>query len=180
MTDTNIIVCDAVEGDMVAAQRIYAHYVLGALATFEETPPTLEEMSVRRRKSVDNGLPYLVAERHGETLGFAYAGLYHARPAYRFTIEDSVYVAPGFACRGVGTALLRALIERCDRGPWRQMLAIVGDSGNAGSIALHRRFGFEPAGVLRSVGFKFGRWVDTPIFQRRLGPGDAVLPAQQT
>jgi len=172
-----VVVRDAAETDMPAVQTIYAHYVLHSLATFEETPPTLADMIARRRKSVENGLPYLVAEKNGETLGFAYAGLYHARPAYRFTVEDSVYVAPGFARRGVGSALLGAVIERCERGPWRQMIAIVGDSANAGSIALHRRFGFDPAGVLKSVGYKSGRWVDTPILQRPLGTGDAKPPA---
>ena len=181
MSDTGasppkIVVRDAGEADMPAVQAIYAHYVLGALATFEETPPTLADMIARRRKSVENGLPYLVAERDGETLGFAYAGPYHARPAYRFTVEDSVYVAEDARGRGVGSALLGALIERCERGPWRQMLAVVGDSANAGSIRLHLRFGFEPVGVMRSVGFKFGRWVDTPILQRRLGPGDGSIP----
>lgn len=181
MSDTDVlridlVVRDASQDDMPAVQRIYAHYVLGALATFEETPPTLDEMIARRRKSVDGGLPYLVAEENGETLGFAYAAPYHARAAYRFAIEDSVYVAHGLARRGVGAALLGELIARCERGPWRQMLAVVGDSANAGSIGLHQRFGFEPVGVMRAVGFKFGRWIDTPILQRRLGPGDASNP----
>ena len=152
----------ASEADMAAVRDIYAHYVLHSLATFEETPPTLEEMLARRRASVELGLPYLVAEAEGQTLGFAYAAAYRARPAYRFTIEDSVYVAAGLGGRGIGSALLGELIARCERGPWRQMLAVVGDSANAGSIALHRRFGFELAGTLRSVGFKSGRWVDTP------------------
>jgi phosphinothricin acetyltransferase len=163
----------ASEADMAAVRDIYAHYVLHSLATFEETPPTLEEMLARRRASVELGLPYLVAEADGQTLGFAYAAAYRARPAYRFTIEDSVYVADGLGGRGIGSALLGELIARCERGPWRQMLAVVGDSANAGSIALHRRFGFELAGALRSVGFKSGRWVDTPILQRALRPGDA-------
>ena len=171
------LVRDATEADMAAVQAVYAHYVLHALATFEETRPTVEEMISRRRKSVENGLPYLVAEANGETLGFAYAGLYHARPAYRYAIEDSVYVANGMGGRGVGSALLGALIDRCEQGPWRQMIAVVGDSANLGSIALHRRFGFELVGVLKSVGFKFGRWVDTPILQRPLGTGDAGPPA---
>jgi phosphinothricin acetyltransferase len=167
------LVRDAGEADMGAARDNYAQYVLHSLATFEETPPTLEDMFLRRRKSADAGLPYLVAEEEGETLGFAYAAPYHGRAAYRFTIEDSVYVANGLGNRGIGSALLGELIARCERGPWRQMLAIVGDSANTGSIALHRRFGFELAGALRSVGFKFGRWVDTPILQRKLGPGDS-------
>jgi L-amino acid N-acyltransferase YncA len=167
---------DAEAADMAAVEGIYAHYVLKSLATFEEVPPTLEEMLSRRQASLDLGLPYLVAEAGGEILGFAYAGAYHRRAAYRFAIEDSVYVADGLRGRGIGAALLGELIERCERGPWRQMLAIVGDSANAGSIALHRRFGFELAGTLQSVGFKFGQWVDTPILQRALGPGDSRTP----
>jgi L-amino acid N-acyltransferase YncA len=159
----------ASEADMAAVRDIYAHYVLHSLATFEETPPALEEMLARRRASVEIGLPYLVAEAGGEIVGFAYAAAYRARPAYRFTIEDSVYVADGLSGRGIGAALLGELIAACERGPWRQMLAVVGDSANAGSIALHRRFGFELMGTLQSVGFKSGRWVDTPILQRALG-----------
>ena len=159
----------ATEADMAAVRDIYAHYVLHSLATFEETPPTLEEMLERRRASVDLGLPYLVAAAGGEILGFAYAAAYRSRPAYRFTVEDSVYVADGLGSQGIGSALLGELIARCEGGPWRQMLAVVGDSANSGSIALHRRFGFELAGMLRSVGFKHGRWVDTPILQRPLG-----------
>jgi L-amino acid N-acyltransferase YncA len=126
-------------------------------------------MLARRRASVEAGLPYLVAEADGQTLGFAYATAYRARPAYRFTVEDSVYVADGLAGRGIGSALLGESIAGCEGGPWRQMIAVVGDSANSGSIALHRRFGFEHVGTLRSVGFKFGRWVDTPILQRALG-----------
>jgi phosphinothricin acetyltransferase len=133
-------------------------------------------MAARRKKTLGLGLPYLVAEANREVLGYCYAGAYHARAAYRFTIEDSVYVANGVAGRGVGTSLLRELLARCEAGPWRQMIAIVGDSGNAGSIALHRRFGFTPVGTLRSVGFKFGRWIDAPILQRALGEGCASAP----
>lgn len=165
-----IVVRAASEADMSAVRDIYAHYVLHSLATFEETPPTLEEMLARRRASVDLSLPYLVAEAETEILGFAYAAAYRPRPAYRFTIEDSVYVADGFSGQGIGSALLGELIAACERGRWRQMVAVVGDSANAGSIALHRRFGFERVGTLRSVGFKFGRSVDTPILQRALRP----------
>jgi len=159
----------ATAADMAAVRDIYAHYVLHSLATFEETSPTLEDMLGRRRASVDLGLPYLVAAAGAEILGFAYAAAYRSRPAYRFTIEDSVYVADGLGRQGIGSALLGELIARCEDGPWRQMLAVVGDSANSGSIALHRRFGFELAGTLCSVGFKHGRWVDTPILQRPLG-----------
>ncbi len=171
-----LAVRDASEADMPAVQRIYAHYVLNALATFEETAPTLEDMMARRRSALERGLPYLVAQTSGQIVGYCYASAYHSRPAYRFTLEDSVYVADGLGGRGVGTALLGELIARCQAGPWRQMLAIIGDSSNRASIALHRRFGFEPVGTLRSVGFKFGRWVDTPLMQRALGLGDRSLP----
>jgi L-amino acid N-acyltransferase YncA len=172
-----LVIRIANDADMGAVRGIYAHYVLRSLATFEDTPPTLDEMLLRRRASVDLGLPYLVAETGEEILGFAYAAAYRSRPAYRFTVEDSVYVADGLRGRGIGSALLGELVARCEAGPWRQMLAVVGDSGNSGSIALHRRFGFELAGTLRSVGFKHGRWVDTPILQRGLGAGDTQPPA---
>ena len=171
-----LVVRDSTEADVTSIQRIYAHYVLNALATFEETPPPFEEMIARRQKVLDLDLPYLVADFGGEILGYCYASAYHGRAAYRHTIEDSVYVANGLGGRGVGAALLGGLIARCEAGPWRQMIAIIGDSGNAASTALHRRFGFEPTGILRSVGFKFGRWVDTPFMQRGLGPGDHSLP----
>ena len=169
---------DALKADMAAVRDLYVHYVLHSLATFEETPPTLDDMLARRRASVDLGLPYLVAEVGGAIAGFAYAGLYRSRPAYRYAIEDSVYVADGQTGCGVGSALLGELIARCERGPWRQILAVVGDSTNAGSIALHRRFGFELVGTLRSVGLKHGQWVDTPILQRGLGLGDDQLPGE--
>ncbi len=171
-----LVVRDAAEADMEAVARIYAHYVERGLATFEEVPPADEEMRARRLKALAVGAPYLVAEIDGEIVGYCYAAPYHIRPAYRHTLEDSVYVAPGLGGRGVGGALLAALIARCEAGPWRQMLAIIGDSGNAASIGLHKRYGFEPVGTLRSVGFKLGRWVDTPIMQRVLGPGDSLPP----
>jgi L-amino acid N-acyltransferase YncA len=170
---------DALETDMAAVLDLYGHYVLHSLATFEETAPTLGDMLARRRASVDLGLPCLVAAVGGAIAGFAYAGLYRSRPAYRYAIEDSVYVADGQTGCGVGSALLGELIARCERGPWRQMIAIVGDNANSGSIALHRRFGFERVGTLRSVGCKFGRWVDTPILQRGLGLGDEHLPGER-
>lgn len=170
------VVREATGADMEAVARIYAHYVERGLATFEEVAPTAAEMLTRRDKTLAIGAPYLVATIDGEVVGYCYAGLYHTRPAYRHTLEDSVYVAAGRGGRGVGGALLAELIARCEAGPWRRMIAIIGDSGNAASIALHRRHGFEPVGTLRSVGFKLGRWVDTPIMQRGLGPGDSAPP----
>jgi phosphinothricin acetyltransferase len=163
------VVRDATEQDLGAVQAIYAHHVLTGTGTFEETAPSRHEIAERRATVLDAGLPYLVAEIDGDVVGFAYATRYHRRPAYRHTVEDSVYVAEGLGGRGIGRALLTDLVRCCEAGPWQQMLAIVGDSGNAGSIALHRSLGFEEVGTLRSVGFKFGRWLDTVLMQRRLG-----------
>jgi L-amino acid N-acyltransferase YncA len=171
-----ILVRDAHDTDMSAVTGIYAQHVLHGLASFEEVPPPLDEMKSRRAGVLKLGLPYLVAELDGRIVGYSYATFYRTRPAYRYTVEDSVYVEEGLHGRGVGTALLAELIARCERGPWRQMLAVIGDSGNTGSIALHRRMGFMPAGNLVSVGFKFGRWVDSVFMQRALGAGDSLKP----
>jgi L-amino acid N-acyltransferase YncA len=162
--------------DLGAIARIYAHHVSHGLASFEEVPPTLEELRSRRSAVLDCGLPYLAAELQGEVVGYAYASLYRPRPAYRYTIEDSVYVEDGLTGLGLGSALLASLIERCEAGPWRQMLAVIGDRANAGSIALHRRMGFRHVGSFASVGFKLGHWVDTVLMQRPLGPGDQSPP----
>ncbi|MFE0753813.1 GNAT family N-acetyltransferase [Inquilinus sp. NPDC058860] len=171
-----ITIRDAAEADLPAVQAIYARHVLRGFASFEEVPPETPELAARRAAVLAQGLPYLAAEIEGRLVGYAYAGAYRPRPAYRHTIEDSVYVADGLAGRGIGRALLGALIERCEAGPWRQMVAVIGDSGNAGSIALHEAFGFRRIGILQSVGFKFGRWVDSVLMQRALGPGDAAPP----
>ena len=167
---------EAVEADLAAVQRIYAHFVLHGCASFEEVPPDLAEMRRRREAVRAAGLPYLVAASGGTVLGYAYATPYRPRPAYRNTVEDSVYVAQEGHQRGVGGALLGAVIAACERGPWRQMVAVIGDSANAGSIALHRRHRFEPVGTLRDVGFKHGRWLDTVLMQRGLGPRAATPP----
>jgi len=167
---------DAADADLPAIQAIYAHHVRLGLATFEEVPPSAEELGARRAAVLALGLPYLVARAGGEVVGYCYATSYRMRPAYRYTIEDSVYIADGLGGRGIGAALLAALIARCEAGEWRQMIAIIGDTGNAGSIALHRRHGFELVGTLRSVGFKLGRWVDSVVMQRALGPGGTAQP----
>lgn len=159
--------------DLPAIQAIYAHHVLHGLASFEEEPPPVEELRARRQKVLDLGLPYLAAELDGAVVGYAYAGTYRPRPAYRFTVENSVYVRDGLAGRGVGKALLGALIDRCSTGPWRRMLAVIGDSDNRASIGLHRSCGFRLVGTLEAVGFKHGRWVDSVLMQRPLGPGAA-------
>lgn len=171
-----IIVRDATEADFTAIRRIYANEVLHGLASFEEVAPTVAEMIERRRIVLGLGLPYLVAELDGEIVGYSYATAFRPRPAYRYTVEDSVYVAPEMQGRGIGRALLGALIERCEAGPWRQMIAVIGDSGNAGSIGLHARLGFQMVGIMQSTGFKLGRWVDTVIMQRALGDGGETPP----
>jgi phosphinothricin acetyltransferase len=162
--------------DFPAIQAIYAWHVLNGLATFEEVPPDAAEMARRHTEVVGHGLPYVVAEADGRLLGYAYAGLYRARSAYRFAVEDSIYLDPEATGRGVGRRLLDRLIEASTAAGARQMLAVIGDSGNAASIAVHARAGFAHVGTFRSVGFKFGRWVDTVMMQRPLGHGDAALP----
>lgn len=167
---------DATPADIEAITEIYRPYVLQGLATFEETPPSEADMRARRDAVLALGLPYLVAELDGRVAGYAYATHYRPRPAYRYTIEDSIYVRQESHGHGIGTLLLRALIERCEKGPWRQMLAVIGDSANAGSIALHQRMGFTAGGTQHAVGFKLGRWIDTVQMQRPLGAGGTTPP----
>jgi phosphinothricin acetyltransferase len=161
-------IADAEPQHLDQIQAIYSHYVLHDLCSFEEQVPTVAQMLSRRLEVLRLGLPYLVALREGRVVGYAYAGAYRARSAYRHTVEDSIYVAQGEHGRGIGKALLAALIERCAARGLRQMVAVVGHSGNAGSTRLHESLGFERVGVLRDVGFKFGRWVDTVLMQRAL------------
>lgn len=163
---------DATTGDLEQITSIYGHHVLHGTASFEEEVPSVFEMRQRREAVVARGLPYLVAAQSGRILGYSYAGLYRARSAYRFSLENSVYVDHALARHGVGGALLDALIARCELGPWRQMIAVIGDSAHVASIALHERAGFRTIGILRSVGFKFGRRLDSVLMQRPLGPGD--------
>lgn len=166
------------DGDVTRLQEIYAHHVLHGLASFEEVPPTIEEMVARRSNILTKGLPYFVASSGAELLGYAYAAPYRARSAYRFVVEDSVYVAQEAIGRGVGHALLHALIARCANLGCRQMIAVIGDSGHRASIGLHRRAGFHHVGTFRSIGFKLGRWVDSVLMQRELGAGDTALPVE--
>ena len=178
MSEPAFTIRPAAAADFDAIQRIYAHHVLGGLASFEETPPDGTELMRRWRAIADAGLPYLCATdaAGGVLVGYAYAGPYRTRSAYRFTVEDSVYVAPGQAGRGIGRALLRHLIEICADLGKRQMIAVIGDSGNAPSIALHRACGFELAGTFQAIGFKHGRWVDSVLMQRALGAGSTSQP----
>ena len=159
---------DATEKDVVQIAEIYGHHVATGLASFEEVPPPADEMLARMRAVRELGTPYLVAEVDGRIVGYCYASLYRTRSGYRFTLEDSVYIRDGFSGRGIGRALLEPLIERCSSGPWKQMIAIIGDSANHGSINLHRALGFREVGTLEAVGFKLGRWVDSVLMQRAL------------
>lgn len=176
---------DSADLDVDGIARIYGHWVEHGLASFELVPPPPAAIAERRAAILAEGFPHLVATEStsesggGELLGFAYASLYRPRPAYRFTCEDSVYVSPGAMRRGVGRALLEELIRRCTAMELRVMLAAIGDSGNTASIGLHRRAGFEPAGVLPSVGWKHGRWLDVVLMARRLGAGDSLPPAER-
>jgi L-amino acid N-acyltransferase YncA len=158
--------------DAETLARLYGWHVLHGTGTFEETPPDAAEMAARLARVRAAGLPYLIAEAGGAALGYASASPYHHRSGYRFTAEDSVYVAPDHGGRGVGRALLAAVVEHCVAKGVRELLAFVGDSGNAASIALHRRLGFQDAGVLRRVGLKHGRWLDVVILQRTLAAED--------
>lgn len=180
-TSVGIRIRAARASDLRRIQAIYGHHVEYGLASFELAPPTLAEMTRRRRAILAQGLPYLVAEfdsgaAAGAVQGFAHAGLYRTRPAYRHTVEDSLYVDPDRARRGLGRALLEALIRDCTELGYRQMVAVIGDSGNLDSIRLHQALGFARTGTLRAVGFKFGRWVDCVILQRALGAGDTASP----
>jgi phosphinothricin acetyltransferase len=163
--------------DLPAIAAIYRHHVTTGLASFEETPPDAGELARRREAVLDAGLPWLVATGpDGALLGYAYAGLYRPRSAYRYTVEDSIYVAPGQTGRGVGRALLAALIADTEAKGYRQMMAVIGDSANLASMGVHRACGFIEAGRLRAVGFKFGRWVDSVLMQRALGAGAMGVP----
>jgi L-amino acid N-acyltransferase YncA len=169
---------NATPGDFPAIQSIYAHHVLHGLASFEEAPPAAAELLRRYEEIVSRGLPYYVAHEGADVLGYGYCSLYRTRSAYRFSLEDSVYVRQGLHRKGIGRRLLAALIERCEALGYRQIIAVIGDSANAGSIELHAAMGFLRAGTLRSTGYKFGRWVDSVLMQRPLGPGDGRKPVE--
>jgi L-amino acid N-acyltransferase YncA len=163
--------------DLPAITEIYAHAVLYGTATFELIPPDLAEMTRRFAVLMEGGFPYFVAALEGRVTGYAYAGAYRPRPAYRFTVENSVYLAPASHRRGIGMQLLERLIAACEARGYRQMIAVIGDSDNAGSIGVHTKCGFQMIGTHPNVGFKFGRWLDTVMMQRALGDGGSTLPA---
>jgi phosphinothricin acetyltransferase len=178
---TEIAIRTAALADIPAITRIYAHAVRHGTASFELEPPDEAEMTRRMQAMLDGGFPYIVAENGGAPmgqviLGYAYAGPYRTRPAYRFTVEDSIYVDPNAQRRGIGRVLLARLIEESERRGFRQMLAVIGDSANAPSIEVHRAAGFRMVGNFENVGFKFGRWLDSVLMQRGLGPGATTKP----
>ncbi len=162
--------------DIPAITRIYAHAVTHGTATFELKPPDEAEMLRRFDKLRAGPFPYVVAEIDGAVAGYAYAGAFRERPAYRFTVEDSIYIAPQMYRRGIGRALLTRLIADSEAAGFRQMIAVIGDSAQAASIAVHRACGFKDAGVFAAVGYKFGRWLDTVQMQRTLGEGSTTKP----
>jgi phosphinothricin acetyltransferase len=166
----------AADDDLEAIAAIYGHHVVHGTASFETEPPSTQEMMRRRATLLDRGYPYLVAERGGIVVGYAYASAYRPRAAYENTVENSVYLRPDAIGRGIGSRLLAALIGDCERRGFRQMIAVVGDSANAPSIRLHQRHGFRLVGTLCSVGYKHGRWLDTVLLQRALGAADAARP----
>ncbi|HEY4080320.1 MAG TPA: GNAT family N-acetyltransferase [Burkholderiaceae bacterium] len=166
------------EADVPAIQAIYAHAVLHGTGTFETDVPDVAEMTRRRAEVLSRGLPFLVAEIGGEVTGYAYANYFRPRLAYRYCLEDSIYLAPGAQGQGLGKLLLAELIARCEAAGGRQMLAVIGDAENKGSIGVHRALGFSDTGVLKSSGWKFGRWLDVVLMQRQLGTGDTTSPDQ--
>ncbi len=170
------IIRPSTDDDVPAITRIYGHHVLHGTGTFETTPPTEADMHTRRHDVLSKGLPWLVAELDGQLLGFAYGNWFKPRPAYRFSVEDSIYLAPEAAGKGLGRALLAELLAQLERGGTRKVMAVIGDSANAGSIGVHRALGFEMVGTVASCGWKFDRWLDIVLMQKTLGAGDSTRP----
>jgi L-amino acid N-acyltransferase YncA len=166
------------ETDISAITRIYAHHVQHGTGTFETTPPSEAEMAQRRADVLAKGLPWLVIEDAGQVLGFAYGNWFKPRPAYRFSVEDSIYLAPEAAGRGLGRLLLSELLAVLERSGIRKAIAVIGDSANAGSIGVHRALGFTPVGTVSACGWKFGRWLDIVLMEKTLGAGDAAPPQE--
>jgi phosphinothricin acetyltransferase len=173
---TSVSIRPATEADIPAITRIYAHSVQTGTASFELVPPSEAEMAQRMRALVESGYPYLIAEIDGVVAGYAYAGSYRPRPAYRYSVEDSIYIDPGAHRRGVGRALLERLIEECEKRGFRQMIAVIGDSAQTPSIELHQAAGFRMIGTFENCGYKFDRWLDSVFMQRVLGPGATTKP----
>jgi L-amino acid N-acyltransferase YncA len=176
MSSSDIRLRPSENGDIARIAAIYRHHVLNGVASFEDEPPDFDEIARRRSEILARGLPYLVAERSGQVLGYCYASCYRTRAAYRFAVEDSIYIDAAEVGHGIGGALLSALIERCAAQGYRQMVAVIGGSDQWPSIRLHQRLGFARIGVLAAIGFKFGGWVDTVLMQRALGEGATTNP----
>lgn len=176
-TNSALTIRPSTDADLPAIQAIYAQAVLEGTGTFETEVPGVDEMARRRQEVLSRQLPWLVAERDGVLLGYAYANYFRPRLAYRFCVEDSIYLAPAAQGQGVGRRLLTELVARCEAAGARQMLAVIGDAANAGSIGVHTALGFQHTGVLKSAGWKFGRWLDVVLMQRPLGPGDTEAAA---
>ena len=169
---------DSLDSDLPAITAIYAHHVLHGTGTFEIDPPSQADMAARRADVLGRALPWLVAEQDGQVLGYAYANWFKPRPAYRFSAEDSIYIADAARGQGVGRRLLQALVDECERRGVRKLLAVIGDSANAGSIGLHRSVGFQDVGVITGCGWKFDRWLDIVLMEKALGPGTSQPPAE--
>ena len=178
MIGDDVVIRPSREADVAEISAIYGYHVLHGIASFEEVPPELDDIASRRRDILARGLPYLVAERSGHVLGYCYAGPYRTRSAYRFIVEDSIYIDQTEVGRGLGRALLAALLDRCTELGYRQMVAVIGGSDTLPSLRLHAALGFTQVGVLPAVGFKFGRWVDIVLMQRALGLGKVSVPAE--
>jgi L-amino acid N-acyltransferase YncA len=164
--------------DIASITAIYAHHVLNGTGTFEIDPPSVADMTGRRADVLSKGLPYIVAEEAGQVIGYAYCTWFKPRPAYRFSAEDSIYLAPGVHGKGIGRALLAELSAQAERVGIRKLIAVIGDSSNAGSVGVHRSLGFEHVGILKSCGWKFDQWLDVVLMEKALGPGDST-PAPQ-
>ena len=170
----------ALAADLPFITDIYADAVRFGTATFELVPPDLAEMTRRFQALMDGGFPYFVAVLEGRVVGYAYAGEYRSRPAYRFTVENSIYLQPVIHRRGIGRQLLQRLVAECGARGYRQMIGVIGDSANAGSIGVHARCGFQMIGTHPNVGFKFGRWLDIVMMQRELGDGASTVPGSES
>jgi L-amino acid N-acyltransferase YncA len=166
--------------DLPAITAIYGHHVLHGTGTFETDPPTEAEMTARRADVLAKGLPYLVAEDGGRVLGYAYCQWFKPRPAYRFSAEDSIYLHPDAQGKGLGKALLAELERQAEAAGIRKLIAVIGDSGNQGSVGVHRTLGFEPVGVIQSCGWKFGKWLDIVLMEKQIGAGDSTPPQSGT
>lgn len=178
MTTAPLLIRPSTAADLPAITAIYAHHVDHGTGTFELEAPSQADMALRRDDVLAKGLPWLVAESAGQVLGYAYANHFRPRRAYRFCLENSIYLHPQAQGRGVGRLLLAELLARCEAAGARQMLAVIGDSANGGSIGVHRALGFAHNGVLHAAGWKFGRWLDVVLMQRALGQGSLTNPAE--